>query len=94
MGGMDRGMGGMDRGMGGGSGMNRSDRIMIKNLPSSMNWQGLKDQICHVGDVKFAEIKERGVGIVRFGTTREAERAVAVLNGERLDGNNLVVSLV
>merc|ERR1712002_225228 len=57
--GMDRGMQGMDRGMSSMRSMNRhGDKIMIKNLPGSMNWQAMKDKFCHVGEIKFAEMKE------------------------------------
>jgi len=102
-GGMDRGMQGgmdrmasMDRGMSSMRSMNsrHGDKIMIKNLPGSMNWQAMKDKFCHVGEIKFAEMKERGVGVIRFASEREAERAVNVLNGERLDGRSLIVSIV
>jgi len=93
--GMDR-MASMDRGMSSMRSMNsrHGDKIMIKNLPGSMNWQAMKDKFCHVGEIKFAEMKERGVGVIRFASEREAERAVNVLNGERLDGRSLIVSIV
>lgn len=32
------------------------------------------------GDVKYAEMKERGTGMVRFNTERDAERAVGKIN--------------
>ena len=77
-GGMDRGMGGgmggggmgrggMDRGgMGGGmGGALKSDRIVVKNLPADITWKILKDRFGHAGDIKFAEMKERGVGVIR-----------------------------
>ncbi len=63
--------GGMDVGMrtGGGvagGGMKRlSDKVIVKNLPLDCTWQQLKDRFAHAGDIKFAEMKERGVGIVR-----------------------------
>ena len=68
---MDRGMSGMDRSSGGmrgggsGGGLSRSDRIVVKNIPENMTWQMLKDKFKPIGDIKFAELKERGVGIVR-----------------------------
>ena len=76
--GMERGMGGMDRGsmrgMGGGmdrsmsmQGMDKkSDKIVVKNLPPEITWQSLKDRFSHAGEVKFAEIRERGVGVIRY----------------------------
>merc|ERR1719309_158437 len=67
---MDRGMPSMDRGMSSMRSMNsrHGDKIMIKNLPGSMNWQAMKDKFCHVGEIKFAEMKERGVGVIRFAS--------------------------
>ena len=31
-----------------------------------MSWQALKDKFLSVGDVKYAEMKERGCGIIRY----------------------------
>jgi len=58
-----------------------------------MSWQALKDKFLSVGDVKYAEMKERGCGIIRFATEREAERAVGAMNRQRLDGRTIEVSL-
>ena len=30
----------------------------------------------HCGDIKYAEMKERGSGLIRFGNERDAERAI------------------
>merc|ERR1719215_2137423 len=75
-------MGGSSSGMTGGGGAYKSDRdkfsdkVIVRNLPTNMSWQALKDKFLSVGDVKYAEMKERGCGIIRFATEREAERAV------------------
>ena len=53
---LSRGSGGMKR---------LSDKIIVKNLPLDCTWQQLKDRFAHAGDVKFAEMKKRGVGVVR-----------------------------
>merc|ERR1719394_80144 len=83
------GMDSMDR-MGGGSmrgmGAKISDKIVVKNLPMDITWQTLKDRFGHAGDIKFAEMRERGVGVIRFGNERDAERAVSMMNGQRLEG--------
>jgi hypothetical protein len=55
-----------DIGGGGGGGMKRSDKVVVKNLPMDCTWQDLKDRFGHAGDIKFAEIKDRGVGIIRY----------------------------
>lgn len=95
--GVDMGMSsrssGLDSGMMKRSGTGISDKIIVKNLPLDCTWQNLKDRFAHAGDIKFAEIKERGVGIIRFGTERDAERAVSMMNGQRMDTKNIIVSL-
>ena len=57
---------------GGGGGMldswggsRRSDAIMVRNLAPDYTWQMLKDRFTHVGDIKYAEMKERGTGVIR-----------------------------
>ena len=55
----------------------RSDSIMIRNLPPDCNWQILREGFAHCGDIKYAEMKERGTGLIRFTSERDAERAVS-----------------
>ena len=38
----------------------------MRNLPDSITWQNLKDKFKTVGDIKYAEIKERGCGVIRL----------------------------
>ena len=59
-------------GGGGGGGMTdswgvsrRSDAIIVRNLAPDYTWQMLKDRFAHVGDIKYAEMKERGTGVIR-----------------------------
>ena len=70
------GMGGMmNRGgsVGGGAGgmsdnwgvTRRSDAIIVRNLAPDYTWRMLKDRFAHVGDIKYAEMKERGTGVIR-----------------------------
>merc|ERR1719244_569555 len=102
------GMGGQSNSMGGGFGSShqsggmfggssgggrRSDSIMVRNLAMDCNWHMLKDRFSHAGDIKYAEMKERGVGIIRFGSERDADRAVSMMNGQRIDGRSISVSL-
>jgi len=86
---------GMYGGIGGGNsaGGRRSDSIMVRNLALDCNWHTLKDRFSHAGDIKYAEMKDRGVGVIRFGTERDAERAVSMMNGQRIDGRSISVSL-
>jgi len=71
----------------------RSDKIVVKGLAESCTWHTLKDRFSHAGDIKFAEMKDRGTGVIRFGSERDAERAVAMMNGQRIDGRPVTVGL-
>ena len=65
-GGWGAGMTGGGSGMGGTMGR-RSDAIIVRNLGMDCTWQMLKDRFSHVGDIKYAEMKDRGVGVIRSG---------------------------
>jgi len=71
----------------------RSDKIVVRGLSENCTWHTLKDRFSHAGDIKFAEMKDRGVGVIRFGTERDAERSVAMMNGQRIDGRMISVGL-
>jgi len=71
----------------------RSDKVVVRGLPESCSWHTLKDRFSHSGDIKFAEMKDRGVGVIRFGTERDAERAVSMMNNQRIDGRVINVGL-
>jgi len=85
--------GGQQGGGGGGGLQARSDKIVVKGLAESCTWHTLKDRFSHAGDIKFAEMKDRGTGVIRFGSERDAERAVAMMNGQRIDGRTVTVGL-
>lgn len=77
---------------GGGSGGRKSDTIIIKNIPLSCTWQTLRDKFRDVGEVKFAEIRGNDVGVVRFFKERDAELAIALMDGSRMDGRTIQVN--
>ena len=52
------------------------DSIIIRNLPMDCNWQVMREGFSHCGEIKFAEMKDRGSGIIRFANERDAERAI------------------
>jgi len=53
-----------------------SDTVIVRNLPMDCTWQDLRELFSMCGEIKFAEMKDRHIGIVRFGSERDAERAV------------------
>ena len=81
-GGMSRGGGGASSSVPGNAGraVGSSDSIIIRNLPVDCNWQVLREGFSHCGDIKYAEMKERGTGLIRFISERDAERAVCKLS--------------
>ncbi|XKL63393.1 hypothetical protein PGB90_005757 [Kerria lacca] len=70
-----------------------SDTVIITNLPPNTTWQILRDQFREVGDIKFAEMKGKDVGIIRFASDREANRAVSCFDNTRFDGRIIDVRL-
>jgi hypothetical protein len=51
---------------GGGSLQAKSDKVVVRGLAETCTWHTLKDRFSHAGDIKFAEMKERGVGVIRW----------------------------
>lgn len=69
------------------------DTIFVRNLPPSFTWQNLRDRFNEVGEVRFAEIKGHGTALVRLASDRDAQRAVELMNGIRIDNRAIEVSL-
>lgn len=67
------------------------DTVIIKNLPTSATWQQLRDKFREVGDVKYAELLGKDVGLVQFSSKWDAERAINVMDRSRWDGRTLDV---
>ena len=79
MGGMKQeAYGGVSSGGGGGGGVPRpsSDTVVVRNLPPDCNWQILREGFAHCGEIKYAEMKDRGAGMIRFMQERDANKAV------------------
>ncbi|XP_078052632.1 heterogeneous nuclear ribonucleoprotein rumpelstiltskin isoform X2 [Augochlora pura] len=101
----DRGPGGGggfsgNQGQGGGSNRQNangsrpmSDTIVIGNLPPNTTWQMLRDKFQDVGEVKFAEMRGTDMGMVRFASEWDAERAVSMMNRTRIEGRMIDVRL-
>merc|ERR550539_2332102 len=66
-----------------------SDAIIVRNLPPSCSWQALREGFSHCGEIKYAEMKERGTGMVRFASERDAERAVSMMNKHNIGGQTI-----
>jgi len=62
------------------------DTIIIRNLPMDCNWQVLREGFSHCGEIKYAEMKERGSGLIRFSNERDAERAISMMHKQTVAG--------
>lgn len=73
--------------------------MFVSNLPLDIRWFDLKDLFRRkVGDIVFSEVFEKdqkplGFGAVTFRTTRDADRAVDVMDGYDLAGHKMIVKL-
>ena len=71
--------------------------IIVKNLPSSINWQALKDMFKECGNVAHADVKLNGDGVstgcgtVCFYDAKDLHRAVEKYNGYDIEGSILNV---
>jgi len=86
-------MGGRSGGGGGGSSVRQSDTVTVRNLPPDCNWQVLREGFAHCGEIKYAEMKDRGTGMIRFMNERDAERAVSMMNNQTIAGRTIEVRL-
>ncbi|KAG0726426.1 Myelin expression factor 2 [Chionoecetes opilio] len=68
--------------------------IQLSNLPLDYTWQSLRDLCREFGDIRFAEIRSKGIGTVRFQSDTDSRRAVEMLDRQRLDGRILDVILL
>jgi len=76
-------------------------KVIITNVPRAVEWQELKDHFQQCGKVAFANVRggkgkggapqEPLTGTVRYKSPDEAEQAVALLNGSRLEDSTLEV---
>ena len=56
--------------------------------------RGIPILICsHCGEIKYAEMKERGTGLVRFINERDAERAMSVMDKHQIGNRAIEVRL-
>lgn len=69
-----------------GNGSRLSDTVIVKNLPPAATWQMLRDKFRECGDVKYAEMRGKDIGLVRFSSDWDAERAVHMMDRSRLEG--------
>lgn len=56
-----------------------NDTFFSFQLPPNTTWQVLRDKCQDIGEVKFAEMRGTDLGMVRFASEWDAERAVCIL---------------
>ena len=76
-----------------------SRKIYVGNLPWSTTSADLEAMFSPHGSVRAAEVIQdretgwsRGFGFVEMGSDKEAQAAIADLNGKSFDGRNLIVN--
>lgn len=69
-----------------------TDTVVVRNLPANFSWQNLRERFNEIGDIRYAELKNRGSAIVRFHSERDAQRAVDLMNGIRVDNRPIEVA--
>ena len=65
--------------------------VVSLQLDPGFTWQMLRDHFREVGEVRYADMKGKGVGVVRFSSPHEAQRAISLMDGSRCDGRTLDV---
>jgi len=81
---------------GGGGGVPRpsSDTVVVRNLPPDCNWQILREGFAHCGEIKYAEMKDRGTGMIRFMNERDAEKAASMMHNQSIAGRTIEVRII
>jgi RNA recognition motif-containing protein len=76
----------------------KGTRVFVKNIPSHVTWQSLKDHFGIAGTVVYASISMDRVtgepkdhGIVEFETKEEAQNAIQIIRDHPLEGAKLYV---
>lgn len=69
-----------------------TDTVVVRNLPINFSWQNLRDRFHEIGEIRYAELKNRGQAIVRYHSERDAQRAIDLMNGMRIENRVIEVS--
>lgn len=69
------------------------DTVLVRGLPLTFNWQNLRDLFGGIGEVRFAETKGHGDATIRFANERDAQKAVDLMNGTRVENRSIEVRL-
>lgn len=72
-------------------GQQPSDKILVRNLPSSFNLQNIKDRFREFGECNVSPLN-RGMALIVFSNYSDASSAVAMMNGLRIGDKVLEVS--
>jgi len=68
---------------------NSSCVILIKNLPADYSWQIVSDRVQQFGDLESVEIVSPGVAKIRFMHLKDAERAMSILHGVKVEDRTI-----
>ena len=72
--------------------------IYLGNLPDSMTVEKLKELFSAYGRIENPKVitnrfsgRPQGFGFIEMPSNSEADQAIKALNGNRIDGNNIIV---
>lgn len=74
-------------------------KVFVRNLPFSVKWQDLKDKFRDAGRIVRADVmtgedgRSKGCGLVTFESSSDANRAVSLFNGSRMEGREIEVRI-
>eukprot|EP00928_Gymnodinium_smaydae_P026553 TRINITY_DN20817_c0_g1_i2.p1 TRINITY_DN20817_c0_g1~~TRINITY_DN20817_c0_g1_i2.p1 ORF type:complete len:348 (+),score=102.70 TRINITY_DN20817_c0_g1_i2:78-1121(+) len=74
-------------------------RLLVKGIPTDVEWQEVKDHFAPVGNLAFVQIHgherrgPKGVGEVRYDSAEAAQAAMQMLDGSNFSGNQISVQL-
>ncbi|XP_059062256.1 myelin expression factor 2-like [Achroia grisella] len=71
-----------------------SAMLLFTNLPSSVTTKALSTKMSEVGEVTFAEMTGQNRAIVRFTSTRDAERCIRLFDRSKVDGQIINVKFL
>ncbi|MCD5396236.1 MAG: RNA-binding protein [Candidatus Pacebacteria bacterium] len=77
-----------------------TSKLYVGNLSYDTSEDTLRNVFSQAGEVKSALIitnkmsgRSKGFGFVEMGTEEEAQKAIEMLNGQEIDGRNIIVDI-
>merc|ERR1711860_98916 len=66
-------------------------KVWVGSVAEGVSWEELQGHFKEAGKTTWAEVLPKGIGCVAFRTSKQAEKAIELLNGSELGGQNIEV---